>query len=312
MRTEILVTGSGGLLGYALNKICPDATFVTQRDCDLTDLCAVRNLFSKLEPRSVLHLAAKVGGVKSNKSQNADLFTVNVQINTNVLNVAQEYKVSRLVSVLSSCAFPVNTDHPSTEGDLHQGMPFEGNLGYGYAKRMLDVQTRLLWAQYGCQFSTITPVTMYGPNDNWDLEEGHVIGSLIHKCFLAKRNGEPLQVWGSGRAVRQFAYSVDVARLLVKALNHYEGPETVIVAPDEGITIHDLVNLIAKVMQFGGRILFDPSKPEGQLTKIVKSIGFSSRFPDITFTSLTEGLEMTVKWFVENYSGLISEEYVAH
>jgi len=312
VRTEILVTGSGGLLGYALKQICPEAIFVTRQDCDLTDPSAVRNLFAKLKPQAVLHMAAMVGGVKRNKAQNADLFAVNVQINTNVLKTAQEFKVSRLISVLSSCAFPVYADRHSTEADLHLGLPFEGNLGYGYAKRMLDVQTRLLWEQYACRFSTITPVTMYGPNDNWDLEEGHVIASLIHKSFIAKQNGDVLHVWGSGNAVRQFVYSFDVARIMLKVLEKYESPETAIIAPDNGITIRDLANLIARTMYFEGEIIFDKSKPEGQFFKVLKSNKPGDRFPDIDFTPINEGLKLTVKWFVENYDTVIRKRSMVH
>ncbi|MBI4283698.1 MAG: NAD-dependent epimerase/dehydratase family protein [Chloroflexi bacterium] len=300
MTTELLVTGGSGLLGHALKEVGPLATFISSRDCDLTDLCQVRALFLNLRPKRVIHLAAKVGGIKSNAAKNADIFTINAQINTNVLSVAQELQVERLVSVLSSCAFDVQSDRPCTEDDLHKGMPFDGNLGYGYAKRMLDIQTKLLTREHGGSFSTIAPVTMYGPHDNWDLDEGHVVASVIHKCFLAKERGGPLEVWGSGRAVRQFVYVADVARLLWRVLNgDFVGPGTVILAADNGVTIRELAEKIAKVMQFNGEIVFDQSKPEGQLAKVLKSQKFSQLFPDFVFTSLEVGLKETVQGFVQ-------------
>ena len=309
MHTEILVTGGGGLLGHAFKKICPDAAYLTRQDGDLTDLCQVRRLFEEFRPKRVLHLAAEVGGVKKNSLKNADLFATNVLINTNVLNLACEFGVSRLISVLSSCVFQPNPTRPSTEDDLHAGLPFEGNLGYGYAKRMLDIHTKLLWERHGCKFSTILPVTMYGPNDNWDLEEGHVVGALIHKCFLSKQQNRPLEVWGNGKAVRQFIYSSDVARVLLEAMDSFTGPETVIVAPDQGIAISDLARLIARGMKFDGPIVFNTSMPEGQRVKVIRSLNFSSYFTDFTFTSPEEGLRATIEWFCDHYASIGTQTF---
>ena len=297
MSTELLITGGGGLLGSALKKLCPQAVFLTRQDGDLTDLYEVKRIFETFRPKYVLHLAAQVGGVKRNATENADLFAANVQINTNVLSVAQQLGVSRLVSVLSSCSFQFYADRPSTEEDIHVGLPFRGNLGYGYAKRMLDIQTKLLAEQYDCQFSTITPVSIYGPQDNWDLEEGHVIGSLIHKCFLAKQHHKALEVWGSGEAVRQFVFAEDVARVLLKALDSFNGPDTVIVAPDSGVKIAELARLIARVMKFDGSIVFNPAMPEGERIRVMQSHRFSRHFPEFAFTSLEEGLSVTTEWF---------------
>jgi len=298
MRHKTLVTGSGGLLGHAVREICPEAFFVTSRDCDLMDPHKTLRLFRKAKPDRVIHLAAQVGGVKKNAAQNADLLTSNVMINTNVLNAARECGVSRLLSVISSCAYRVYADRPSCEEDLHEGLPFAGNLGYGFSKRLLDIQTRLLYEQYQCRFSTITPVTIYGPNDNWDLEDGHVVASLIHKCHLAKARNKPLEVWGSGRAVRQFVFSHDAARVLARLLDMPSGPQTVIVAPDSGVAIRELAEAVAKAMDFAGPIVFDGSKPEGQLIRVLRSKRFSELFPDFKFTPLDEGLRKTARWFL--------------
>jgi GDP-L-fucose synthase len=294
---QLLVTGGGGLLGHALKEICPNATFLSRADGDLTDQRVVETVFAKTKPTWVVHLAAKVGGVKSNALLNADYFTVNSRINLNVLDAAQKHGVERLISILSSCAFFIPPDRPATEDDLHVWMPYLGNLGYAYSKRLLDVQSRVSFAQHGVKFSTLTPVTMYGPNDNWDLEDGHVVGALIHKCALAKKNKEPLTIWGSGRAVRQFIFSGDVARVIVRQLASFESPETVIIAPDEGITIADLAVKVAAAMDFKGEIHFDASKPEGQLRRVLKSAKFPEIFPGFTFTPLDAGLTATAEWF---------------
>jgi GDP-L-fucose synthase len=169
---------------------------------------------------------------------------------------------------------------------------------------MLDLETRLLNEQYGCRYSTLMPVTVFGPNDNFDLESGHVIGALIHKCFLAKKENKPLEVWGSGQAVRQFVFAKDVAKLLVLALNSFQGPETIVVAPDSGITIRELALKIAKVMDFKGEIRFNPDKPEGQYKRVVQSSVFPRTFPDFRFTPLEEGLHETVQWFTQYQASL--------
>lgn len=297
---NLLITGGSGLLGSALKPLCPNAIFVNSQNADLRDLSQVRALFRKFRPSHVLHLAAKVGGVRVNAEQNADLFTQNVQINTNVLSVACEEGVSRLISILSSCAFNLYPDKDSSEEDLHVDVPFEGNLGYGYSKRMLDIHTKLLANQYGCRFSTLAPVTMYGPHDNFDLEEGHVISSLLHKGLLAKKQGKPLQVWGGGQAIRQFIYVEDVARLLMEMLKSFNGPETVIVSRDNGVTIKELVTEIAKSIGFQGAVEFDKTKPEGILVKRMKSRKFNQQFPNFSFTPLQEGLQRSIEWFCQS------------
>lgn len=298
MNEKTLVTGGSGLLGYALRELLPEGSFVSSRNYDLRDICVTRKMFEDYQPDFVVHLAANVGGVRKNARENAKLFSDNILINTNVLTVANEYRTRRLVSLLSSCGYQFYNDRPSNEDDLHIGAPIFGNLGYASSKRMLDIQTKLLENQCGCEFMTITPVTMYGPNDNWDLEDGHVIGSLIHKCYLAKIQGSPLEIWGSGKARRQFVFSYDVAKFILEILKRpYFGPETTIISPNDGLTIKELAQCVADAMEFKGEIKFDVSRPEGALTKVLKSKKFREQFPNFPFTDIKKGLELTVQWF---------------
>lgn len=309
---DLLVTGAEGPLGHAVRALCPTATFVTRRDADLTDLGETRDLFDLVKPRCVLHLASVAGDVTRQAQQGADLFGVNVQINTNVLAISQQTGVERLISLLSRCAFPLFPDRPSTEDDLQIGMPFRGNPGYGYAKRMLDVHTQLLRDQHGCRFSTMTPVSMYGPHDRFDAEQEHVIGALIQKCYAAKTQGTPFEVRGSGGAMRQFVYAPDVARLLLRSLHIDDGPQTVIIAPDDGIGIFDLAQLVAQAMDYDRPPLFDRAKPAGVLVKTLRSRRFHARFKDFQFTALEQGLRETVAWFLSERAGHRAEDKEHH
>ncbi len=287
-------------MGHAIREICPEAVFLTSRDGDLRDRNVADHLLGRHQPDYVLHLAARVGGVKANRDGNADFFSDNIQINVNVLTAAQRFKVKGLISVLSACAYSFYSDRPSTENDLHVGMPFEGNAGYGYAKRLLDIQSRLLAQQYGCRYATLTPVTMYGPHDNFDSKTGHVIGALIQKCFSAKQRRQPFKVWGTGSAVRQFVYVKDVARLLLTWIRQVHDYESAIMAPDAGLTIRDLARTIAKVIDFKGAIVFDAAEPEGQLIRRLESTRFQNLFPCFQYTDFENGLQETIQWFQSN------------
>jgi len=296
----LLITGGNGMLGQALREICQGAIFISNRDCDLRDLQSVQKLLKELRPQAILHLAADVGGVKKNAEKNADLLTNNVQINTNLLSTAAFLGCPRVISVLSSCAFATYPDKSSTEQDLHIGLPYAGNLGYATSKRVLDIQTKLLSKQYGLCYSTLTPVTMYGPYDNFDLEDGHVISSLIRKTIEAKKNAGTLEVWGTGEIIRQFVYVKDIARLLLKALDCYQSQETLIVAPDKGVSIRALAQTITKVIGFEGAVSFDTTKPEGQKYKTLQSQHWPEYFKDFPFTSLEQGIRETVDWLSSN------------
>lgn len=300
--TKVLVTGGDGFLAHAVRDIMPGAAFASRRDGDLSQLAEAERLFDRIKPEAVLHLAAEVGGVKTNAEHNAEMFALNAQVNVNVLHAAQKRKVPKLVSLLSSCAYPEDSSRALSEDDLHSGMPFAGNLGYGFSKRILDIQTRLVHEQNKLSWLTVTPVTMFGPHDDFSLETGHVAGALMRKCFLAKKEGKPLDVWGTGKAVRQFVYVRDVARLLVEILNLPSVPEAgnVIMAPDDGISIGQLAEEIAKAFDFAGPLKFDTSKPEGQMVRVIRSRHFQKLFPGFEFTPRTQALRETADWFAKN------------
>ena len=203
---KILVTGGSGLVGKSI-----EADFkLSSKDCDLRDTKETLNLFKSINPTHVIHCAARVGGVGGNMKAKGEFYYDNIMMNTNVLESCRLTKVKKLVSFLSTCIFPDKIEYPLTEKKIHEGAPHASNYGYAYAKRMLDVQTEVYREQYGVNFVSIIPTNIYGPHDNFNIDGGHVIPSLIHKCYMAKKLKKDFSVWGSGRALREFIYSKDV------------------------------------------------------------------------------------------------------
>jgi len=302
MSGPLVVTGGSGLLGAAVRALRPQAMFLTREDGDLCRPDVAMALLEEIRPSKVLHLAGLVGGVKANTAQNSRFFEDNTLINTSVLSAARRLRVPRLVSILSTCAFPILSDRATTEEDLHAALPYDGNAGYGYAKRMLDLHTRLAAKDGELAWTTLTPVTMYGPHDSFHSEHAHVVGSLIRRCWSAKTTGAPYVVWGSGRAVRQFVFVRDVARVALDAVDRHCEPTTTIIAADSGMTIRSLAEAVADAMAYSGPIIFDRTQPEGVLVKRVQSTCFASRFPGFQFTDFKKGLAETVRWFVQRAS----------
>ena len=290
------------MVGHALRKLNPeDAVFISRKDADLTRFDETLELFKSIRPETVIHLAARVAGLAGNMSHLGDLYRDNVLINTNVLECSRLVKVEKLLSFLSTCAYPVKIDQALQEESLHDGSPHPGNFAYSYAKRMLDVQSRAYRKEWGCNFITAIPSNMYGPHDNWNLEDGHVISALIHKCYLANKNHEDMVVWGSGSPLREFVIADDAARLALWALKNYEEENPINFSPGEEVRIKDLVELVVNKIGFKGKVVWDISKPDGQYRKPTDNTKLRKYQPDFRFTPIEEGIEKTVQWFTVNY-----------
>jgi len=310
----VMVTGGSGLVGAAIEdyveetKKKGDASekwiFLSSKDGDLRSRSDTEAVFDKYRPTHVVHLAAKVGGLFANMSHKVEFFRENILINDNVMECCRLYKVRKLVSFLSTCIFPDKTAYPISERMLHDGPPHPSNEGYAYAKRLIDTMNRAYAEQYRCNFTSIVPTNIYGPHDNFSIQQGHVIPGLIHKCYLAKQRDEPFVIWGSGRPLRQFVYSRDLAELTVWTLREYNDdptPITISVDEQDEVSIRDVALAVADAMHFKGEIVFDDTKSDGQFKKTACNAKFRKLRPEYQFTPIQEGIRRTVDWFVQNY-----------
>jgi GDP-L-fucose synthase len=307
----VMVTGGSGLVGAAINAYIKETgarpgeswVFLSSKDGDLRKREDTEKIFEKFKPTHVIHLAAKVGGLFANLSAKVEFFRENILINDNILECSRIYKVKKLVSFLSTCIFPDKTTYPIDETMLHAGPPHASNEGYAYAKRLIDTMNRAYAEEYGCNFTSIIPTNIYGPSDNFSIQNGHVIPGLIHKCYLAKKNNTPFTIWGSGTPLRQFVYSRDLAELTVWVMREYHDPTpiTLSVGEEEEVSIKDVALAVAKATKFEGEIVFDTSKADGQFKKTASNQKLRKFRPDYEFTSMPDGIQKSVDWFVENY-----------
>lgn len=308
---RILVTGGSGLVGRAIQKVVADGArlpgedwvFVSSKDADLTDAAQTRALFEKVRPTHVIHLAAMVGGLFRNIKYNLDFWRKNMHINDNVLHSAFEVGARKVVSCLSTCIFPDKTTYPIDETMIHNGPPHSSNFGYSYAKRMIDVQNRAYFQQHGCTFTAVIPTNVFGPHDNFNIEDGHVLPGLIHKVHLAKSRGSALTVWGTGKPRRQFIYSLDLARLFLWVLREYSEVEPIIlsVGEEDEVSIQEAAEAVAEAMDFHGEVTFDTTKSDGQFKKTASNGKLRAYLPDFRFTPFKQAVKETCAWFSDNY-----------
>ena len=303
MNKKILVTGGTGMVGHALKQIMSDGTFISSTDCDLRNKEDVFRLYKKHKPTHVVHLAAKVGGIAANSNYLADFYIDNVEINTNVLAAAHYNNTEKVVSLLSTCIYPDKAKYPLTENQIHLGPPHSSNYAYAYAKRMLDIQSRAYRDQYGRNYITVVPNNLYGENDNFHLEDSHVIPALMRKIHDAKINDIPsVTLWGDGTPLREFTYSKDLSEVLLFLLDNYDSPEPINVGNTSEISISSIALILKDIIGYSGNILWDTSKPKGQLRKPSDNSKLISLGWDPNqYTSIIKGLQNTYNWYIINY-----------
>ena len=305
--SRILITGGTGMLGYAFRSLQTehDMIFINSKTCDLLDYKATCKTFIDIKPDWVIHLAARVGGVKSNTQFLGDFYRENIMINTHVLEAARKVKVNKLVSVLSTCIYPDKIEYPLRETEIHNGKPHISNYAYAYAKRMLDVQSRSYRDQYGLNYITAVPNNLFGENDNHHLEDCHVIPAIIHKMFNSIKTKRDVVLWGDGSPLREFTYSQDVARILLYLLENYNDRDPINIGNTIEMSIKEIAETIKRNLGFKGNIIWDTSKPMGQFRKPSsnkKLLNLAWRTDQ--YTDFHLALEKSCNWFVKNYPNI--------
>ena len=300
----LLVTGGTGLVGNALQKINPDATYVSSKDHDLTKEDEVISMFEEYKPDKVIHLAAKVGGIIENINHPADFIRENVLMNTLVVDYAYKYKVKKLIGILSNCAYPdVAKSYPLKEEELYNGPPQSTNFAYAYSKRVLGVQIESYRKQYGCNFFCVIPCNLYGLHDNFDEQQSHFVPALIRKIQDAKiNNKKKITLYGSGKPLRQYLYSEDLAKILMILLKKYDGEGPINIAPkNENPSIFEIAKIALKATDSTDiEIEFDDSYPDGQFQKDLSIKRLTEIIGSFNFTPLSEGIKKTFEWYLKS------------
>lgn len=304
---KILVTGGTGMLGSSFNNLntTDNIILVGSKDANLCKGGEFTRLLSKFSPDGIIHLAAKVGGVKGNMDYVADFYSQNILINHNVLNESHEFGIKKVISLLSTCIYPNKVIFPLTENQIHNGEPHSSNFGYAYAKRMLDIHSKALNIQYKTNYVCAIPNNLYGPNDNFDIENGHVIPSIIRKIYEAKQKNIDVELWGNGKPLREFTYSKDIAKILLYLIKNYDYDYPINIGNTNEISIEDVANKIKSLLDFKGKIVWNTNMPSGQYrkpssNKNLLELGWKKE----DYTPLDIGLKLTIDWFLKNYPNI--------
>ena len=300
---RVIVTGGAGFLGsFVVEGLrargCPSITVPRSREFDLRQASGIDRLLEAARPTLIIHLAAVCGGIGANRAEPGRFFYDNALMGIQLMDYARRKKVSKFLQVGTVCAYPKFTPVPFRESALWEGYPEETNAPYGLAKKMLLVQAQAYRQQYGFNAIYLLPANLYGPRDHFDLETSHVIPALIRKCLEAKARGDKdIVVWGTGKPTREFLYAEDAAEGILRAAEYYNDAAPVNLGSGEDISIKKLVELIAKLTGFKGKLRWDASRPDGQprrrldTSKAFKLFGFKAQVP------LQKGLVNTVRFY---------------
>jgi GDP-L-fucose synthase len=305
---KVLVTGGAGFLGRRVvaelaGRGYQDIIIPRSNVCDLTEQASVRELVHSHKPDLVVHLAAVVGGIGANQENPGKYFYDNMMMGVMLIEECRLAKVKKVVVLGTICAYPKFTPVPFHEEDLWNGYPEETNAPYGLAKKMLLVQSQAYRKQYGMNSIYLLSVNLYGPEDNFDERTSHVIPALIKKCMDAKaQDASEIVLWGDGSPIREFLYVDDAARGIIDAAEKYNDSQPVNLGSGAAISVSELAAQIAKETEYTGKIIWDTSKPNGQLRRHIDTSRARELFGFESSTTLNDGLKKTIEWYAKNQS----------
>jgi len=300
---KVVVTGGAGFLGQVVIRElkargCVDIFVPRSKEYDLREKAAIVRMLNDAKPDIIIHLAAVVGGIGANRENPGKFFYDNIMMGVQLIEEARLFGVKKLIAAGTICAYPKFTPVPFKEDDIWNGYPEETNAPYGLAKKMLLVQSQAYRQQYGFNSIFLLPVNLYGPADNFSPESSHVIPALIKKCVDARLAGAAsIEVWGTGKASREFLYVDDAARGIVMAAEQYNGNEPVNLGAGFEITIQELVKIIVEETGFKGQVVWDASKPDGQPRRCLDTSRAEHEFGFKAEVSFREGLKRTIQWY---------------
>ena len=304
---KIYVAGHRGLVGSAIvrnleAKGYKNIIYRTHKELDLTNQEAVRTFFEEEKPEYVFLAAAKVGGIHANNTYPADFIYDNLMIQNNVIKAAHDFEVKKLLFLGSTCIYPKMAPQPIKEEYLLTGSLEETNEAYAVAKIAGLEMCKFFKRQYGDNFISCMPTNLYGPNDNFDLKNSHVLPALIRKFHEAKvNNSEAVEVWGTGTPLREFLYVDDMADACVFLMENYDGEQHVNIGTGEEVSIRELAETVKEVVGFDGELVFNTEMPDGtprKLTTVDKLHGLGWKHK----VSLDKGIRLAYNWFLENYN----------
>jgi len=311
---RVVVTGGAGFLGRHVvlelrRRGLSDVVVPRSRDYDLVREADVERMFDALEPTVVMHLAARVGGIGANRKHPGTFFRDNMAMGLHVLEAARRHAVRKVVVAGTICAYPKFAEVPFREDDLWNGYPEETNAPYGVAKKALLVMAQAYRQEFGSNFVVVFPVNLYGPWDNFDLEDSHVIPAMIRKFEEARLAGHAdVTLWGDGSPTREFLYVEDAARGLVDALERYDEGEPVNLGAGFEIAMKELASTIQRLVGHEGRLVWDPSRPNGQPRRRLDVTRAKERFGFVATTPFEAGLSETIRWWREHRAELLERE----
>jgi GDP-L-fucose synthase len=282
-------------------KDCAEVFVVRSCDYDLTREENVTRLFEDTHPDLVIHLAGLVGGILANKERPAEFFYHNLTMGTLVFHYAWKYGVEKLLAAAAGCGYPEHAPMPLKEESFWDGFPQWESAPYSLAKRMLHIQSIAYQRQYGFVSIVAIPGNLYGPYDNFNLQDAHVIPALVRKFVEATDRGDDeVVVWGTGKPTRDFVYAGDVAKFMLKALEVYDHSTLANISSGVESSIRQVTEILAEVTGFEGEVMWDTSRPDGQVRRVFDMTRAKEELAFEPETTLREGLQRTVEWYRQN------------